>query len=488
MVFMRGQKTEINRRNVLKLTGSAFAAVGASGIAGASEDETVEINVGYDGAIGRELAVETASDVVREFNFDALTIRAPAAAVSELEGGLGIRYVELNGTMEALAQSMPWGVDRVDADIAHANGETGDGADVAIIDTGIDQTHPDLSANVGEGKAFVAGTGTPLWQDDNGHGTHCAGIADAIDNSQGVVGVSAQATLHAVKVLTASGSGLTSDVAAGIEWTADQGYDVGSLSLGGGESDLLRDACTYAEGKGVLLVAAAGNSGPCSDCVGYPAAYDTVVAVSATTENDQLADFSSTGPQVELAAPGDSIYSTFLGGSYATLSGTSMACPHVSGAGAQLMANGYTNTEARQQLRQTAEDIGLSSNEQGSGLLDVAAALGVDGSDGSDGGGGTGDQTPTIDTLNVANRSNKKRARFDVEWAVSDADGDLESVSMTMSQDGRVADSSTVSVSGSSASGKTQLKEDGGSGTYDITLTVSDSNGNHSSQTKTVTA
>jgi subtilisin len=140
---------------------------------------------------------------------------------------------------------------------------------------------------------------------------------------------------------------------------------------------VVADAVQYAYNRGILLVAAAGNSGPCSYCVGYPAAEPECIAVSATTRNDTLASFSSTGPQIEIAAPGRDIVSTYAGGGYRSLSGTSMACPHVSGAGGLLMANGYTNTEARQRLKNTAETIGLSNNEGGAGLLDVAAALGV---------------------------------------------------------------------------------------------------------------
>jgi subtilisin len=365
-----------------------MAGLAATGLAAAAPDDLVEVNVGIDNQAGRARALDAASDVVREFAFDAMTIRLQKKAVSGLRQNPNVRYVEENGEMYALAQTLPWGIDRVDAEVAHANGETGAGADVAIIDTGIDSTHPDLQANLGTGNAIVQCKGNPKklcnqpWDDDNGHGTHCAGIADADDNTEGVVGVSTEATLHAVKVLDKRGSGSFSDIAAGIEWTADQGYDVGSMSLGASSgSRTVKDACQYADDRGVLLVGAAGNDGPCTDCVGYPAAYSTVMAVSATTSNDALADFSSTGPEVEIAAPGKDVYSTYHKESYDTLSGTSMACPHVAGAGAQLMANGYTNAEARDRLTGTAEDLGLASNEQGSGLLDVAAALGLDSSD-----------------------------------------------------------------------------------------------------------
>ncbi|WP_458188727.1 S8 family peptidase [Haladaptatus sp. NG-WS-4] len=360
---------------------------GVAGLAAASPDDTVEVNVGFESGRGRSAALNAASEVVRDFNsIDVVTIRTAKKAISGLQNDPNVRYVEENGTMHALAETEPWGIERVDADVAHRNGETGAGADIAIIDTGIDSDHPDLQANLGAGKAFVACKGGPkkcrfAWDDDNDHGTHCAGIADAVDNSQGVIGVSTEATLHAVKVLDKRGSGTYSDIAAGVEYVADQGWDVGSMSLGGSSgSQTLHDAVQYAVNNGVFLVAAAGNDGPCTDCVGYPAAYSEVMAVSSTNKSDGLSGFSSTGPEVEIAAPGSNIYSSIPGG-YDTFSGTSMACPHVAGAAGQLMANGSSNTQARDTLKQTAESIGLASNESGSGLLDVAAALGLDSRD-----------------------------------------------------------------------------------------------------------
>jgi subtilisin len=474
----------VDRRDVLKLAGGAIAA---TGLASAKPGDTVEVNVGYSAESGRQAALSKADSVEREFNFDALTLRTSAQAADALAARADVRYVEANRQYRALAQTLPWGIDRVDADVLHDNNETGNGADIAIIDTGIDDDHPDLQANVGKGTAYVSCSGTNCnyeWSDDNDHGTHCAGIADAVDNTEGVVGVSTEATLHAVKVLDDGGSGYWSDIASGIEWVADQGYDVGSMSLGGSSgSSTVQDACQYAQDKGVFLVAAAGNSGPCSDCVGYPAAYSSVMAVSSTDSSDNLSSFSSTGPEVEIAAPGSDVYSTVIGG-YDTFSGTSMACPHVAGAAGQLMSNGKSNSQARQTLKDTAEDLGLGSNEQGAGLLDAAAALGY--SDG--GGGGGGDNPPAIDTFSTTNNSNGGWARFNVDWAVSDTDGDLSSVEVTMTQNSTTVDSTTNSVSGSSASGSDRLQDKKGSGSYDITLTVTDGNGNTASQTKTVTA
>ncbi|WP_435363701.1 S8 family serine peptidase [Haloarchaeobius sp. DYHT-AS-18] len=395
---MSDKDSQPSRRTILQATTGALASAGIVGLSSAKPADKVEVNVGFDGASGRNATLSAADDVVREFNFDAATIQLPKKGAEALARNPNIRYVEENGTMHALAETEGWGIDRTDADVAHANGETGSGADIAILDTGIDSDHPDLQANIGSGKSFVAcktkggcrfgakpadNTCYQSWDDDNNHGTHCAGIANAVDNTEGVIGVSTEATLHAVKVLDKCGSGSFSDIAAGVEYVADQGWDVGSMSLGASSgSSALRDACQYAVNAGVLLVGAAGNSGPCTDCVGYPAAYPEVMAVSSTASDDSLSDFSSTGPEVEIAAPGTDIYSSVASnGGYDTYSGTSMATPHVAGAAGLLMANGYTASEARDQLKATAENIGLASNESGSGLLDVAASLGLDSSD-----------------------------------------------------------------------------------------------------------
>ena len=301
-------------------------------------------------------------------------------AAEELRQRDDVRYVEHDIPVQATGQTVPWGVDRTDADRAHDAGETGSGAAVAVLDTGIDPTHETVGPNVGIGRAETRCTGDceADWDDDHGHGTHVAGTVGAADNGVGVVGTATDTTLHPVKVLADDGSGWSSDVAAGIEWAADNGCDVINMSLGGfGDLSSLEEACRYAYDRGVLLVASAGNDGPCTDCVGYPAAYDTVVAVSATDENDDLADFSSTGPEVDLAAPGVRVYSSVPGDAYEYWNGTSMAAPHVAGAGAHLLANGYSNADARRRLADTAEDIGLSSSEQGDGLVDVSAALDV---------------------------------------------------------------------------------------------------------------
>lgn len=353
-----------------------------------------QVIVGTDTKAAADEAARQAREVRHKLDFGdrgkAVAGRFPEPARKGLANRPDVRYVEPDATFEAIGESLPWGVDRVDADTVHDDGTTGAGADVAIIDTGIDSDHPDLVDNLGSGKAYVeagtdydgsscSGNGNTInepWDDDNDHGTHCAGTAAGVANDEGVVGVAPSATLHAVKVLACSGTGYLSDIAAGVEYTANQGWDVASLSLGSSaDYSTLRNACQYAADQGVLVVAAAGNDGPCSDCVSYPATYDSVVAVSATTSSDALASFSSTGPEIDIAAPGSSILSSVPGG-YAYFSGTSMACPHVSGVGGLLMANGYSGSEARSALQNNTEDIGLSSSDGGNGLLDANAATG----------------------------------------------------------------------------------------------------------------
>ena len=274
------------------------------------------------------------------------------------------------GGATAQAQTIPWGIQKVGAPLS---GNTGAGINVAIIDTGIDLTHPDLAANVRTGINFVRKNASA--NDDNGHGSHVAGTVAAVNNTIGVVGVAPGASLYPVKVLNSAGSGTWSAVAAGITWAADQGMQVANMSLGGGASTTLQNACSYAAGKGVLLVAAAGNSGDGNTGTtetSYPAAYSTVVAVGATDSSDALASFSNTGPYLEVSAPGVSVYSTYKKGAYATLNGTSMASPHAAGMAALLwweQAQTSTPTAAtvRAALDSRVRDLGPTGWDAGFG-------------------------------------------------------------------------------------------------------------------------
>jgi len=482
---------ELTRRQLL---GGSVVGIGALTVTGSSlavGRKKDRYNVGIDtpsAAAAVDRAAEAVDRVMAlEGERKVITGRFSEQAVAALRRRPGVRYVERDGQVQAIAaaphrgQSVPWGVDRVDADVAHANGETGAG-DVAIVDTGIDSDHPDLVDNLGTGTALAeAGSGyAEPWDDDHGHGTHVAGIAGAVDDDGGVVGVSPDATLHAVKVLNEFGAGSFSDVAAGITWVADQGYDVANMSLGGGKSYAVEDAVEYAYGAGVLLIAAAGNIGPCEGCVHYPAREPEVVAVSATDRDDSLAVFSSTGPQVDVAAPGVAIPSTFPDGEYGALSGTSMAAPHVAGAGAHLMATGRTNTAARDALERSAEDVGLGDDEQGYGLLDVAAGLDLDSGDDEAELGDTVE--PAIEGFEVSTAPGPGgRREVTVDWAVTDGDGDLASVDLSLAELGptglrnEIEDAATVGVDGDAAAATTTLVADGDGGEgYRVRLVVVD--------------
>ncbi len=288
-----------------------------------------------------------------------------------------VAYVEEDAILYALGQTVPWGVDRIDADLAWPTGNTGKGVKVAILDSGIEATHPDLVLAGGinyAGSAREGSTSPADWTDKHGHGTHVAGIVAARNNAIGVVGVAPEASLWAVKVLGDNGIGYTSDIIQGLDWCAANGIQVASMSFGGEGTISLHTACDRAYAKGVVLVAAAGNeAGP----VTYPAAYPSVIAVAAVDVRNVRASFSNSGPQVTLAAPGVDIYSTYKGGSYANMSGTSMACPHVSGAAALAWASGLTSaTAVRERLIATAEDLGIIGfdTNYGYGLVDAEKA------------------------------------------------------------------------------------------------------------------
>ena len=273
-------------------------------------------------------------------------------------------------------QVLPWGVDRIDADLSWGT-TTADNVRVAVVDTGIDLDHPDLGVNIKGGINTIYSWRTA--DDDNGHGSHVAGIIAAVNNSIGVVGVGYQIDLYAVKVLNSNGSGYVSDIIEGIQWSINNGINVINMSLGtSSDVQAFHDAVIAARNSGIILVAAAGNSGPGDNTVIYPAKYPESIAVAATNSSDGQPSWSSRGPEVDLAAPGNSIYSTYKNGTYSTLSGTSMATPHVAGAAAMVLSThpGFTPSQIQTYLQANAELLPtLSSNQQGSGLVDVEKAV-----------------------------------------------------------------------------------------------------------------
>ncbi|KPB03395.1 S8 family peptidase [Bacillus sp. CHD6a] len=310
-------------------------------------------------------------------HMNVLHITLPEAAAAALEKNPNVQYVEENVEMQTTAQSVPYGVPHIKADVAHAQNVTGSGVKVAVLDTGIDASHEDL--RVTGGASFVSGEPDAL-TDGNGHGTHVAGTIAALNNNVGVLGVSYDVNLYAVKVLGADGSGTLAGIAQGIEWAIDNDMDVINMSLGGSTgSTTLKQASDNAYNSGIVVVAAAGNSGSflgLVNTIGYPAKYDSVIAVGAVDSNNNRASFSSVGNQLEVMAPGVSINSTLPGNKYGELNGTSMASPHVAGAAALLLAQNpnLTNVEVRERLRDTATNLGSSFN-YGYGVINVEAAL-----------------------------------------------------------------------------------------------------------------
>jgi thermitase len=259
------------------------------------------------------------------------------------------------------------------------------GATVGIVDTGIDRAHPDLAGKTaGCATSISAGTmiSNGVCDDDNGHGTHVAGtVAANTNNGIGVAGTAFNSRLVICKALhTAAGTGLTSDVANCINWTAAQGVDVISMSLGGGESETLRRAVqnAHAGGAGPLQVAAAGNDGDAT--LNYPAAYQEVVSVAATDNRDARASFSNANGDVEIAAPGVDILSTFLGTTYIELSGTSMATPHVAGVASLLFDRDPAASSAtiRSRLTAAVDDLGPAGRDPsfGFGRVNLCKAMG----------------------------------------------------------------------------------------------------------------
>lgn len=298
--------------------------------------------------------------------------------ITALRASGTVRYVEPDYVVTALGPTMPWNIRQINADKVQAAMTNGTGVRVAVIDTGIDYTHPDLIGVYAGGYNVLTGTDDPM--DDNGHGTHCSGILAATGSSRGIYGTAPGISLYGVKVLSAKGEGRISDVIQGIFWAKNNSMQVASMSLGSSEdSQALHDAVDDAAANGVLIVAAAGNRGVASgvgDTMGYPGKYDSVLAVAAVNKYNHRASWSSTGSNLSVSAPGVNIRSTIPGAAYAIYSGTSMATPHVAGVAALVYSAhpDWTNQQVRQQIESTATPLG-NTWFYGAGLVNATAAV-----------------------------------------------------------------------------------------------------------------
>jgi subtilisin len=412
---------------------------------GQGGDNLTRVLIAFDKPIGpSEQALVRAHGGKIKYSYsivDAIAATIPAGAIEGLSHNPHVTAVELDDTVYAtdIELDNSWGVKRIGAGTVHTSSpiNKGAGVKIGIIDSGINYNHPDLNANYRGGYDFYYYDNEPL--DVYGHGTHIAGTACAEDNDNGtkdkkglpvygVVGVAPKCDLYSLRVLSDSGVGYWSDIIAAVDWSTGgliylPGYwdepvgapeekiqgvkmDVINLSLGkeAYPGDVVRDAFANAEAQGIVIVAAAGNSGNAAgsgDNVIYPARFDSVIAVGATDSADKRASFSSTGPKVELAAPGVSVYSTWNdntsysapqpkcnrsdGGCYKYGSGTSMASPHVAGVAALVIAtgvldtndNGRINDEVRGIMNSTAQELGTAGpdNQYGNGLVSAVAAV-----------------------------------------------------------------------------------------------------------------
>lgn len=302
-------------------------------------------------------------------------------------------------------QQTPWGIKAIYNDSSLTTTSGGAGINIAILDTGVNISHYDLTNTVEQCKNFT--TATPIvnnsCNDANGHGTHVAGtaLADGGSDGAGIYGVAPSADLWAYKVLGDDGSGYSDDIAAAIRHVADQAASTGTktvinMSLGSSASNsLITSAVNYAYGKGVLIVAAAGNTGPAQGSIGYPGALVNTVAVAALENRQQngtyrVADFSSRGysstdgdyviqqGDIEISAPGAAIYSTWNNGGYNTISGTSMATPHVAGLAAKVWSENpsWTHIQLRTNLQNRAKAVDIKGGTGAATGDDYASGFG----------------------------------------------------------------------------------------------------------------
>lgn len=329
--------------------------------AGENQSEEKDYLIGFHDEASADFVMSASMEVQYEFEYmDVVQMSLSEEVALSIENDPHVAFVEEDIEFEAL-QTVPWGVEHIAAPTAHASNLTGSGVSVAVLDTGIQATHDDL--NVVGGVSFIESESNP-YIDTNGHGTHVAGTIAALDNSTGVLGVSPDVDLYAVKVLGASGGGTLSGIAQGIEWSIENNIDIINMSLGGlTGSPTLEQASNNANDHGIVVVAAAGNDGTSwwgGNTINYPARYDSVIAVGAVDQTNNRASFSSVGNQLEVMAPGVDILSTVPTNGYDSFNGTSMAAPHVAGVAALILSqdSSLSNNDVRQILQDTAVPLG----------------------------------------------------------------------------------------------------------------------------------
>ncbi len=351
----------------------------AKGSVGAGPNEetvgTKSVVIGFkEPAKGLAVAEVKASGGVVSKSFKHMSMVAAELTeeeIQELSKNSNVEYIEEDIIIESMGEEIPWGVEMTEAPALWTHA-AGDGIKVAILDTGVDINHVDLTfqggVNTIDGSSY-SGTAN--------HGSHVSGIVGAVTNNTGVVGMAPYVELNSVKVLADDGKGSLSALIAGLDWAVENDMDIVNMSLGTStDTEALREAVDKAYNAGILLVAAAGNSGTeegTTDTIKYPAKYESVIAVGAVNSSNIRAPFSATGPDLELTAPGVSIRSTIPGDRYALASGTSMAAPHVTGAAALIWSQNpeFSNVQVRYALRDGAQSTG-SAFQYGYGIINLS--------------------------------------------------------------------------------------------------------------------
>lgn len=347
------------------------------------------------------------------------------SALNKLRSNPNVESIEVDVRRKPMAQTTPYGYTMVQAN-QFAQSDTA-ARKVCIIDTGYNLGHPDLpGTNDGvTGQANNSAVGN-WYNDGNGHGTHVAGTIAAYDNNEGVVGVYPGVDMHIVKIFNDNGQWTyASDLIDAITQCQNAGSNVVNMSLGGGSSSTAeRNAMQSFTDAGMLLVAAAGNDG--NSAKSYPASYDAVMSVAAVDSNENRASYSQYNDQVEIAAPGSAVQSTYPTNTYAALSGTSMATPHVAG-GAALVWSYFpqcTNNEIRSALNATAKDKGSAGRDNfyGYGLMQLADTYNYLNTNGCAGGGtgGGGGAEPGVEPVSgqLTNLSGTRRNWDRYTWTI----------------------------------------------------------------------
>ena len=467
-----------------------------------SAQETVKVIIQFEGPVqasDKAFIRGLGGVVTHEYSLvQGIAVEIPEKALAGLEHNPRVLTVEEDVEVQATALTLndedlaTWSISNIKAQPVHNGGNTGTGVKIGIIDSGVSLNHPDL--NVLGGADFV--DNDDIADDVYGHGTHVAGTACGTMDGVGVLGVAPDCDLYSLRVLNDAGSGNTSDIIAAIEWAVTHDLDVINLSLGssGDPGTFAHSVYDAAYDAGVLIVAAAGNSGNRSGKgtnTIYPANYSSVIAVSATDSNNKRASFSSTGDNVEIAAPGYNVFSSWNDSTsphnpqpecntpsncYKLGSGTSMASPQVAGVAALIMSAGkgtLSNQEVRTILQNTATDLGSNGRDPfyGYGLVNAQAAV--------DSATPAGPQAPVANaggnqTVGDGDNDGFVDVMLDGS-ASSDADGVIISYEWDLDNNG------LVDITGVTTTAPFSV------GVHTVTLTVTDNDGSTSSDSVVIT-